>query len=267
MGFCGLHWQPKAVKRVIETFQTSTRVARVATDDGNGFLKGMGNPAGNLSLAAELVAGELAHWFGLPIPPFAIVGVGTDFRIPMIDGGQLLPGPAFISKEVDGFSGAGGLTRLLNPSDVSRLVVFDTWIRNADRCAPQSFGYPANYDNLFFTRVGSRFQLTAMDHSQGFVESGLEAALSDPYLLTDDEVYGYFPEFSNLIQFQAVSAAAQRLLEITPDLVCGILASIPPEWGISNAAKTSWANVIVVRAKAVAQYLPAKILFNPGLGI
>ncbi|WP_456745035.1 HipA family kinase [Bradyrhizobium sp. USDA 4354] len=239
----------------------------MATDAGNGFLKGLGNPAGHMSLAAELVAAELAHWLGLPIPSFAKVHLTGDLQIPMIDGGQFQQGPAFISKEVDGFSGPGGLSRLTNPDDVSRLVVFDTWVRNGDRCAPAESGYPPNYDNLFFTRLGSRFQLTALDHSHAFVENGLEGSLSDPYVLADEGIYGYFPEFAGLIKFSAVSAAVDRLNQVTPAMANEIVASIPAEWQISDGAKASWANVIIVRAQKVAGYLPAKLLNDPGLAL
>jgi hypothetical protein len=269
MLYCGAHWQPTYIKRVIETFQTSTRVARVGTDSGNGFLKGLGNPAGKLSLAAELVAGELASWYGLDIPPFAIVSIG-ELPIPMIDGGYLAPGPAFISREVDGFAGTGGqgfADKIANPADVAKLVVFDTWIRNADRCHPEPDNYPPNYDNLFFTTAGAKFRLMALDHSQGFVESGLEENLSDPYLLNDDGVYGYYPEFSELIQFEPVTAAIQRLGEFPAALAAEIVDSIPEEWDISNTARAAWVSVIVQRAQRVAEYLPAKLLDEPGLQV
>jgi hypothetical protein len=105
MLFCGRDWQPSLVKRVIETYETSTRVAKVATDAGNGFLKGMGNPAGSLALASEVVVGELAVWLGLRVPPFAIVGTG-DIQIPMMGRGDMLPGPAFISQEIEGTAGS-----------------------------------------------------------------------------------------------------------------------------------------------------------------
>src|SRR5262245_53584854 len=95
---CGSEWQPTLVKRVIETLRTSTRPAKVLTDEGNGFLKGMGNPAGLDALAEELVGTELARWIGLKTPPFAIVNV-RDIEIPMIDRGYMRQGPAFISRE------------------------------------------------------------------------------------------------------------------------------------------------------------------------
>lgn len=264
---CGLNWQPLAVKRVIETFETSTRVAKVATDSGNGFLKGCGNPAGPMSLVAELVAGELAAWIGLEIPQFAIIQLaGID--VPMIGYGPMQQGPAFISREMDGFGGNGGpdfLHKIANPEDVAKLVVFDTWIRNADRCHPDPDNYPPNYDNLFFTPHGQKYDLVALDHSQGFVESGLEAALSDPYVIDDDDVYGYFPEFAELINYDTVSAAVGRLRQIDTALVQEIIDSIPAAWAISAAGRTALRQVIVERADRVAGYLPAKLLNDPGL--
>lgn len=263
---CGHNWQPIVIRRVIESFQTSTRVVRIATDKGNGFLKGMGNPSGPMSLAAELVAGELAYWFGLPIPSFALMDVG-ELPIPIFGGAFLQSGPAFVSREVDGFGGIGGpgfTARIANPADVAKLIAFDTWIRNSDRCHPDPGNYPPNYDNLFFTPVGSKFQLMALDHSQAFVESGLEAGLIDGYLLEDEEIYGFFPEFAELISLEAVTAAVTKLRQIDQAFVAEIIASIPAQWGISDGARAAWVNVITTRAELVANYLPAKLLDNPG---
>lgn len=269
MLYCGRNWQPKSVKRVIETFETSTRVAKVATDAGNGFLKGMGNPSGPMSIASELVAGELAAWFGLPIPSFAVIPL-TEIDIPMAGGGTVVHGPAFISREIDGFGGTGGpnfMDKVSNPADVAKLVAFDTWVRNADRCHPDPANYPPNYDNLFFTPQGQKYELVALDHSQAFVESGLEAALSDPYLIDDDQIYGYFPEFADLIDFNSVTAAVTRLRQIDTALVQEIIGSIPAQWGISSDARATWCDVICKRAARVAEYLPRKMLSDPGLEV
>ncbi len=264
---CGASWRPTVVRRVIETYQTSTRVARVSTDQGTGFLKGIGNPAGNFSLIGELVAAELAGWFGLYIPRFSIVSTG-ELAIPIIDGGFLTKGPAFISREIDGFGGLVGpdfFKRLAVPADVSRLIMFDSWIRNADRCHPDPDNYPPNYDNLFFTPSGSKFRLVALDHSQAFVESGLEASLFDKYVLEDDGIYGRFPEFASLIDFEAVTSATLRLQELDPQFVQSVVASIPAEWSLSDAARRALVDMIVERAKFVSKYLPQKLLDDPGL--
>jgi hypothetical protein len=132
---CGSSWQPTKVKRVIETLRTSTRVAKVSTDCGIGFLKGMGNPAGLDSLACELVGSELARWFYLVTPAFAMLRAdGLD--IPIEGGGSVQTGPAFISQEIRGSTGDGGdafISQLQNQDDIAKLIVFDTWIRNGDR--------------------------------------------------------------------------------------------------------------------------------------
>jgi len=266
---CGRNWRPASVKRVIETFETSTRVAQVATDAGNGFLKGIGNPAGPMSLVAELVAGELAAWIGLIIPDFSIIHV-TGIDIPFGNGAHVQHGPAFISREIDGFGGNGGpdfIRKISNPSDIAKLVVFDTWIRNADRCHPDPENYPPNYDNLFFTPNGQKYELVALDHSQGFIESGIEAALSDPYVLEDDQVYGFFPEFAALIDYTSVTAAVARLRQIDTAQVQEIVDSIPPQWGISSGTRVVLRNVICERANRVANYISAKLLSNPGLEV
>jgi hypothetical protein len=51
------------------SISSSTEVVHVATDAGNGFLKGMGNRQGDESLACELVGSELAALVGLSVPP------------------------------------------------------------------------------------------------------------------------------------------------------------------------------------------------------
>lgn len=55
-------WHPTIVRRFIESYPTSTNVARVDTDAGEGFLKPMGNPEGPHVLACELVGTMLAQW-------------------------------------------------------------------------------------------------------------------------------------------------------------------------------------------------------------
>ena len=159
---CGRDWQPTAIARVIEMIDSSTCVAKVATDAGIGFVKGLGNPAGNESLALELVGTELAAALGLTVPSFAIIAI-EGITIPTLRGGTFDVGPAFISKELRGGPSDGGnafLKRLANPADIPLLVAFDTWVRNIDRCPPADYIDPTpKRDNLFLplTAEGSRW--------------------------------------------------------------------------------------------------------------
>jgi hypothetical protein len=272
MLWCGRQWQPTLIKRVIEPLPTSTCVAKVATDAGNGFLKGMGNPAGNHSLATELVAAELALGIGLRVPPFAVIRV-AGIEIPMVDSeslqfGIVQPGPAFISCEVDGQPGDGGdvfLSKTVNPEDVSKLVIFDTWIRNADRCSPDPERAPYNRDNLFFAREGRKFALMAIDHSHCFVEGSLDDLLGPNDLMEDETIYGYFPEFAPFIQAYAVASAVRRLRQIDIGMVHRIMNSVPQEWGVTARMRAAWVSLICGRAQRVANFISARLVDNPCL--
>jgi len=66
-------WTPSRILRVVEAFPTGTSVVRVETDQGEGFLKALGNAAGPHSLACELVGTRLAHRLGLRTLSFAVI--------------------------------------------------------------------------------------------------------------------------------------------------------------------------------------------------
>ena len=259
---CGATWQPDHVERVIETFDTSTRVAKVATDAGTGFLKGMGNPAGNIALASELVAGELAACIGLRVPEFAVVNV-TDLDIPMQGHGPVHRGPAFISRTIDGFPSDGTdafVSRLDRPGDIAKLVLFDSWTRNADRYPPiDAWGEP-NRDNLFFTAIARRFGIVALDHSHAFVEGDLETEIGLQAVREDARVYGLFPEFCPYVAEGDVLAAAHQIGHIDAALVREIVGSIPMAWGPSAGARLAWVDTILARAAVVSQSLPDLLL-------
>lgn len=267
---CGKGWQPTKVKRVIETLRTSTRVAKVATDEGIGFLKGMGNPAGLDSLACELVGTELARWFGLKTPPFALLRV-NGVEIPMEGYGLVQAGPAFISNEIQGVTGDGGdafLSRLENVSDITRLIVFDTWIRNGDRypADEQQKEAVSNRDNIFFHPVGNKFHLVIFDHSHCFTEGTLADSLFDPFLLEDERIYGYFPEFRDYVNGPAVRAAIGRLRQMDQSIARAVIGSIPAEWEVSSRTRAQWAGVICDRAARVVDFVLG-IVPDAGLGL
>jgi hypothetical protein len=265
----GSTWQPRKILRVIEQFTTSTRTVKVETDEGIGFIKGLGNPSGPDSLACELIAGELASAFGLRTPEFAIVEVGA-LSIPMLGVGDMLRGPAFISRELSGETSDGSqvfLNRLDDPSVAAMLVVFDTLIRNHDRCPPDDGFDEPNRDNLFFTPKGRKFEMVAFDHSHCFIDTALEDIAGGlANLVAEERVFGLFPEFRPHLSEPAVLAAIARLDLIQEPLVSEALASIPPAWGVIGTTKDAWATLILERARRLPHFLVGKILPQHRLG-
>jgi len=263
---CGRVWQPRLLNRVIQALPTSTRVVKVATDAGDAFIKGLGNPGG----ATALVAAELANWLGMPMPDFAVVAV-ADLIIEMMDVGPMTRGPAFASRSVDGAVGDGTdgfLRRLSNPDNVATLVLFDTWIRNADRCPPSNALDPEpRRDNLFFRTKGRTYELIAIDHTHCFVEGDLEDEIASPDLIHDPRTYGLFPEFQGFITERAVRSAAARLRGIDVGVAREIVESVPREWGPSSAARDVWVDVIVQRGSFVAATLPDRLVDQMALDV
>src|SRR5262249_22698378 len=130
------YWRPTTILRFVEGLGTSTNVMRVETDAGEGFIKTLGNPEGPHALASEWVGTRLADLLAIPTLDYTLITVEPGVELPMKQGGNALPGPAFISKVDAGTSWGGGqeqLDAVANKPDLAKLVVLDTWIRNRDR--------------------------------------------------------------------------------------------------------------------------------------
>jgi len=255
---CGRHWQPTQILRVVERFQSSTSVVSVQTDDGLAFLKGMGNPAGDEALALELVGCELAAALGLEVPPFAVLQL-EGISITTIGGNVLRDGPAFVSKAVRGMPGdpSGVLPKgLVNPEHICRLVAFDTWIRNFDRCPPRDHLDPTpKWDNLFFAFQDSRFRLTVIDHTHAFTEDELEYALQGTHFEEDPRVFGAFPAFERYVTERGIREASAAIRAIDVASVQRIVAAVPLPWGPTTALRSRWCEAIVARGQRIEQYL------------
>lgn len=262
---CGVVISPLEVQRVTRTFTSSSRPARVLTDVGPGFVKGLRSPAGDGSLAAELVAAELATLMGLSVPPFAIIRDPkldvpmSDWRIPVMNP------PLFFSQEVEGTPSDGTdvfLSRLDRPEDLAKLVVFDTWVRNVDRWAPIGHG-DINRDNLLFGPVGrGAFRAYPIDHASCFV-SGTFEELDTEGPLIDEEVYGLFPEFHPYLTPNLVAAAVETMLAVTADNVREIVNSVPAQWGMTAHVRSQLCDLITQRAHRVAEFVPPLLVDEP----
>ena len=69
-------WQPRSILYTIRSLATATATVLVQTDQGEGYLKAMGNPEGPHVLACEWVGSQLARRLGLPtFIDFALIEV------------------------------------------------------------------------------------------------------------------------------------------------------------------------------------------------
>ena len=229
----------------------------VRTDVGDGYLKVMGNPAGEHALACELVGTQLAAWFGLPVFDFAIIPVTAADELPFAKGGFAVSGPAFITRAEAGEPWGGKvreLKRLTNPEDISRLVVFDTWTLNCDRHAPNNSRKP-NRNNVFLSEEAPKGELLlrAMDHTHCFAFSNaLTKRIAHIDRIQDPDIYGLFPEFRDLLDKAVVGRCADRLRQVDRDMLVKITQTIPSEWDVDRSSKEALVSLLLGRASYVA---------------
>ncbi|WP_310238467.1 HipA family kinase [Rhizobium rosettiformans] len=261
---CGSLVCPTEITREIQHFTSSTSPARVATDAGDGFIKSLGNPMGSAALVSELVAAELAVWFQLNVPPFALVR-NCDIEIIMRKNGLPMEPPLFFSSAVDGIPRDGSdvfLRRLRDREAVSRLVVFDTWIRNWDRY----YGGEANSDNLLYVQASAhKYDLVPIDHSNCFIgsQTNFPEGAAPAHWIEDGGVYGKFPEFDDFITSDGVKAALAKLATVERDFVVEVVNSVPIEWGLGYSARAGLVDFICARATYVVDTLAPKLIDEP----
>lgn len=148
------------------------------------------------------------------------------------------------------------LAHLDNPEDISRLVVFDNWVRNCDRHPPDLRVRQPNYDNVFFSEEGAtagNFRLIAMDHGHCFTcGRELTARIATIEAVRDEHTYGLFPAFRPFLRPAIVQASIERLLGLDASTVERAVAAVPAEWDVSAEARAALRSLILDRAAFLA---------------
>lgn len=270
-GRAGPGWQPTQVrKKVAQDIPSSTRPSYVDTDVGYGYLKMPTNSQGPGSLINELVGTELARWFELPTFQFALLNASPADLDPESNDEELLQG--FITKEEQGEPWKGTakeLNAIVNKQDLSRLVVFDTWIRNTDRYSErlvsEEWRAHRNESNVFLSHEAERgkFRMKVYDHTHcGFASVLTSTAEEFENRIHDDRVYGNFPEFSGMLRREIVQNAAEKLRVLNDTTITQIVSNIPNEW-FSDPQQSQGRNQIIEfvkrRAEFVSETIEAKL--------
>jgi hypothetical protein len=207
------------------------------------------------------VGTHLAKWFGLSTFEIAILRLEADDTFPLPRGAKAEPGPAFAAKAMAGDPWGRSrqqLDLLVNPEDITRMVVFDTWTLNCDRHHHDLNVRKPNYDNVYLSTEDvepGRRRLIAIDHGLCFIRSGeeLTAKLSNIDKVKDECVFGLFPEFRQKLRQDIIMDCAARLREMDVETAAAIIATVPEEWEVSEAAREAWGDLIYRRAGFVAE--------------
>ena len=256
-----ISWCPTRIERVEEVYDTSMGTAKVKTDAGRAYLKAMGNRQGPHALASELVATQLAQWFGLQVADFAVLEIPKEACFELPRGAYVQPGPAFLSRQIEGATWGGSeaeLRSMENSDDITRLVIFDTWVRNCDRHPPDLRTRKPNYANVYLanTNQAGRSRLIAIDHTHCFnCGRDLSPSLANISNTKDERTYGLFPPFKEYITPFGLAWCRSLLASIKADDVRRLVASIPEPWDVDDLAKNALTELICTRAAFLADRL------------
>lgn len=256
-------WPPLSFLRYVESFRSSTLVARIVTDSGPGYLKAINNPQGPHVLVCDWIGTHLAQRIGLQTFDVALLELTKGDEIPVGDTLAQV-GPCFVTRDEEGepVGGEKVLANIVNPQDIPVLIVFDTWVRNCDRYGPGmgQGGRPRmRLDNLFLSNEVAplgKFVLKAIDHGD-ILTCGRELTprLAHIDFIRDEVLYGFFPIFSGYVTSEQIVAAGKILQAARPEMWADILNSIPDEWELSNAAREAIDRFLLERARFLVDNL------------
>ncbi len=255
------NWNPTRILEIAGSADTSTGATEVTTDAGRAYIKPLGNRQGPHVLATDWVGTHLAKWFGLTTFDIAILTLQDDDVFDLPRGAKAAPGPAFAAQAMSGDPwGRSGLQLdvLVNPEDITRMVIFDTWTLNCDRYHPDRSVRRPNYDNVYLSSEGvetGKRWLIAMDHGLCFIRSGedLTSKLAHIAKVKDERIYGLFPEFRARLDEDMIEDCLARLHELDVATAAAMIETIPSQWDVSISAREAWNELICHRAVFVAE--------------
>lgn len=233
------------------------RVVFAQTDMGDAYVKPLGGcDDGPHPLACEWVGSQLARWFGIPVPDFAIMQLGI-MEVQMIQckGLTIQEGPAFCSKALTNASPwTGGNKQLANLDNIDiipKIVVFDTWTLNWDRYPPKDDRRKPNYDNILFdsSEIKGHLRILPIDFGECFSMSRtLSAKIANIDRMKSFQIYGLFPAFEQFVNNEKIEAALIRMKSITRAEITEMINSIPKEWQVDSSARGALLELIIGRA-------------------
>jgi hypothetical protein len=191
-----------------------------ANDDGLYVLKFRGAGQGRKALIAELIAGEIGHVLGLPIPRLALMQLDPMLgrNEPDYEIRTLLEASAGLNFAMDYLPGCISFDPVANGVDstlASAIVWFDAYITNVDRTA-------RNTNMLIWHK-----KLYLIDHGASLFFHHDWATHGEKYKSPFATIKSHV-----LLPFAAGIAQAGATLKplLTPEIIRSIVALIPGEW-------------------------------------
>lgn len=250
-------WQPVRFGEFGRRLGSSMRTCQITTNAGPAYIKCLGNPEGPHALACEWIGTRLADLMGMQTFDFALFTL-TGEDVPFT-GGREEPGAAFVTREEDGDPWSGDpriLAQLINPQDIAKLVVLDTWLLNRDRHTREATA--PNRDNVFLSRDRSEQGpcLVAMDftHAISFGRE-IDVELRRANLARDEAIYGLFDDFCPYVSTEYARDAIQSMEGVTDTMIEEVLGELPQEWQVDRPCRAALRTFLSARRDYLVETL------------
>ena len=203
----------------------------------------------------------MGAWLGLAVPQHAIGQWPVALCQTILHGADAASGSCFATKALAGHVWGGTsneLSNIVNPEDITRLVVFDTWLLNRDRHEPPGSGFGPNRDNLFIEQIGpgGAIRVVAIDHGHCLmVNNELTPRIADAARIGDRRTYGLFPPLTGMLDQCVAAACGEQLAGLERPMVEEVVGEIPREWEVPAAARTAIVDLVCGRARTIADMI------------
>ncbi|GAB4004849.1 hypothetical protein GCM10028808_03330 [Spirosoma migulaei] len=220
-------------------------------------------------LAYEVVSYTLLRALNLPTPDVALVEVQVgSYRPDQLNANRRFIKPGIICfgsralphadlvRQTEAVCSTRAFKRLLNPTDLIRLAVFDLWADNTDRGRAFEGGY--NY-NLLCVPYEGKTQFVAFDNAFTFGgENGLRIFNPEWPLLPQNRLFNS-PYYKAVVKhitpsrrFTVANDCLSLCYERGKQAIHTAFASLPPTWGTPPSLRTRMVDFLLNDQRRIA---------------
>ncbi len=201
-------------------------------------------------LVYEMVCTTLLNKLSIPTPEHALVTVIEDSYVKgQLQANKKYTQPGIIAlgskeieradliKDIESLNKRSEFNKLLNPTDLVKIALFDLWVDNKDR-------HPGNY-NLLTNMKDGKIQFVAIDHAFTFGGPQAFNIFNETFPVSSYNKLiksQYFQSVVKFIEQKELFNIINSFLSLLPqlpinDLLDDIFKQVPKEWEISEALK------------------------------
>jgi hypothetical protein len=258
------------IREFIRIFETSTRPLHVCLiSEEEVVLKVKENREGPGALSRDLILTRLAQAFGLSTFSLNVLKIESGdadlLNVTLQDRGvqhdALTAGHALCSRYEEGSPWDGKeawIRQISNKKDIARLVLFDTWIRNGDRCAPRRDNRKPNYGNVWLSaQEGAQVMLKAIDHTHCLCSGSLRN-LRKIHEVRDKGLFSYFKNWRPYISRALIEEGLRALDVLIKDSRCidEAIQEVPDDWQLSSQDRNDIRTFLSDRGRWIVENFP-----------